>query len=51
VPGGTNTPSLDDGVVRAELHPEVAQGLIDIISDADQCAARLTALQEWVRGI
>jgi TolA-binding protein len=51
VPGGANTPSLDDGGLRAELHPEVAQDLINITSDADQCAARFTALQEWVRGI
>jgi hypothetical protein len=51
VPSGTHTPSLDDGGLRVELHPEVAQGLIDITSDADQCAARLTALQEWMRGL
>jgi hypothetical protein len=30
--------------------PEVAQGHINITNDADQCAARLTAFQEWVRG-
>jgi TolA-binding protein len=51
VPSGTHTPSLDDGGLRVELHPEVAQGLINITSDADQCAARLSALQEWVRGL
>jgi hypothetical protein len=36
---------LDDGGIKAELHPEVAQGLVNITSDTDQCAARLTALQ------
>jgi ABC-type sugar transport system ATPase subunit len=51
VPSGTNTPRLDDGSRRAKLHPEVAQSLINITSDADQCAARLSALQEWVRGL
>jgi len=49
VSSGTNTPSLDDGGLRAELHPEVPQDLINITNDADQCAARLTALQSWVQ--
>ncbi|MCM2317868.1 MAG: lysis protein [Pseudomonas sp.] len=46
----TGAAGLDDGAgARADLHPAVAAGVVRVTGRADQCRARLTALQEWVR--
>lgn len=42
------TSGLDDGAVRAELHPEVAGRVVGIGGEADECARKLTALQGWI---
>ena len=50
VPAATGTAGLDDGAgARADLHPAVAAGVVRVTGRADECRARLTALQEWVR--
>lgn len=43
-----DTSGLDDGAVRAELHPEVAGRVVGIGGEADECARKLTALQGWI---
>ncbi|MNZ77449.1 Bacteriophage lysis protein [compost metagenome] len=46
----TGAAGLDDGAgARADLHPSAAAGVVRVTGRADQCRARLTALQEWVR--
>lgn len=52
-PGGlhASTPAtgLDDAAgARADLHPATAAGIVRVTGRADQCRARLTALQAWV---
>lgn len=43
---------LDDAVgARADLHPAVAAGVVRVTGRADECRARLTALQEWARAV
>lgn len=49
LPGAADASGLDDGTVRAELHPEVAGRVVGIGGDADNCARKLTALQTWAR--
>lgn len=44
-----NPTRLDDGTVRAELHPEVARHLVRITRDADECARKLKGLQAWTQ--
>lgn len=36
---------------RADLHPAVAAGVVRVTGRADQCRARLTALQAWARAV
>lgn len=49
VPSATSPAGVDDGAgARADLHPAVAAGVVRVTGRADQCRARLTALQEWV---
>ena len=44
--------SVDDGAgTRAELHPATAAGVVRVTGRADECRARLTALQEWARAV
>ena len=50
LPATTGSASLDDGAgARADLHPAAAAALVRVTGRADECRARLTALQEWVR--
>ena len=52
VPAAPGTASLDDAAgARAELHPATAAGVVRVTGRADQCSARLTALQAWAREI
>lgn len=46
---GTSTSRLDDGTVRAALHPTIAGRLVDIAGGADECSRKLTGLQDWVK--
>ena len=48
----TGATGLDDGAgARADLHPAVAEGVVRVTGRADQCRARLTALQEWAKTV
>ncbi len=49
VPGNSEAAHLDDGNIRTELHPEIATRLVSITSDADECARKLTGLQQWFK--
>lgn len=49
VPGVPCAPGVDDGTLRAELHPEVAGRAVRIAGEANECAIKLTALQQWIR--
>jgi len=52
LPATTPAPGLDDAAgARADLHPATAAGVIRVTARADQCRARLTALQAWVREV
>lgn len=52
VPAATGASGLDDGAgARADLHPAVAAGVVRVTGRADECRARLTALQEWARAV
>lgn len=51
VPAAPGAASVDDGGQRADLHPETATGIVAITGEADQCAVKLTALQEWARAV
>lgn len=52
LPAATGAASLDDGAgARADLHPAVAAGVVRVTGRADECRARLTALQEWARAV
>ncbi|MCW8158962.1 hypothetical protein D7243_22610 [Stutzerimonas stutzeri] len=47
----TGTGRLDDGSQRADIHEEDARRIVGITGDADACAVKLTALQEWAREV
>ena len=47
-PGGA---SLDDGADRADIHPAVAGRLVRLMGEADECAIKLTGLQERERAV
>ena len=51
VPAAAIAASLDDGGQRADIHPEDAAALFRITGEADACAVKLTALQEWARSV
>lgn len=51
VPAATDAGRLDDGVQRADIHEEDARRIVAITGDADACAVKLTALQEWAREV
>ena len=52
VSAGTGAAGLDDGAgARADLHPAVAAGVVRVTGRADECRARLTALQEWAKAV
>ncbi|PKM02410.1 MAG: hypothetical protein CVV17_05735 [Gammaproteobacteria bacterium HGW-Gammaproteobacteria-7] len=42
---------VDDGSQRADIHEEDARRIVAITGDADACAVKLTALQEWAREV
>lgn len=49
LPAATSATGLDDAAgARADLHPATAAGIVRVTGRADQCRARLTALQAWV---
>jgi hypothetical protein len=47
----TGAGRLDDGSQRADIHEEDARRIVGITGDADACAVKLTALQEWAREV
>jgi len=47
----TGAGRLDDGGQRADIHEEDARRIVGITGDADACALKLTALQEWAREV
>lgn len=47
----TGTGRLDAGAQRADIHEEDAGRIVAITGDADACAVKLTALQEWARSV
>ena len=51
VPQTASAPSVDHGAIQAELDPAFAEQLAGIAADGDAAARKLTALQEYVRGI
>ena len=51
VPGTASAGRLDDGAQRADIHPADAGRIVAITGDADACAVKLTALQEWAREV
>ena len=51
VPAATGSGRLDDGSQRADIHEEDARRIVAITGDADACAVKLTALQEWAREV
>jgi len=51
VSASTGAGRLDDGSQRADIHEEDARRIVGITGDADACAVKLTALQEWAREV
>lgn len=51
VPAAAGAGSVDDAAERADIHPEDAAAIVRITGDADRCAVKLTALQEWARSV
>jgi len=51
VSAATGAGRLDDGGQRADIHEEDARRIVAITGDADACAVKLTALQEWAREV
>jgi len=47
----TGAGRLDAGSQRADIHEEDARRIVAITGDADACAVKLTALQEWAREV
>lgn len=47
----TGAGRVDDGSQRADIHEEDARRIVAITGDADACAVKLTALQEWAREV
>ena len=52
VPDSASAARLDDGAgVRGELYGSTAAGVVRVAGEADRCAVKLTALQEWARAV
>ncbi|AWL02247.1 lysis system i-spanin subunit Rz [Stutzerimonas stutzeri] len=51
VPEAAGASRLDDGSQRANIHEEDARRIVAITGDADACAVKLAALQEWAREV
>lgn len=47
----TGAGRLDDGSQRADIHEEDAGRIVAITGDADACAVKLSALQDWAREV
>lgn len=47
----TGTGRMGNGAQRADIHEEDAGRIVAITGDADACAVKLTALQEWAREV
>lgn len=47
----TGTGRMGNGAQRADIHEEDARRIVAITGDADACAVKLTALQEWAREV
>lgn len=51
VPATTDPGGVDAGTQRVQLHPADAAAIVRITGDADQCAVKLSALQDWARSV
>ena len=52
VPASTGGAGVDDGAgAWADVYPATAAGAVRVTGRADECRARLTALQAWVRDV
>ena len=52
VPASTGAAGVDDGAgAWADVYPATAAGAVRVTGRADECRARLTALQAWVREV
>lgn len=51
VSASTGAGRVDDGSQRADIYEEDARRIVGITGDADACAVKLTALQEWAREV
>jgi len=51
LPGSAIASSVGHGSQRADIHEEDARRIVAITGDADACAVKLTALQEWAREV
>lgn len=51
VPAAASPGSVDAGTQRVDIHPADAAAIVRITGDADQCAVKLSALQEWARSV
>lgn len=52
VPAAPGTAGVDAGSgARVFIHPDTAQDIVRVTGRADECRARLTALQAWAREI
>lgn len=49
VSAGPSASGVDDGTYRAEILPATAARIAGIGKDADRCAVKLSALQDWVK--
>lgn len=51
VSAATSAGRMGNGAQRADIHEEDARRIVAITGDADACAVKLTALQEWAREV
>jgi len=51
VSASTGAGRVDDGSQRADIHAEDARRIVAITGDADACAVKLSALQDWARSV
>ena len=51
VPAAAGAVRLDAGTQRIDIHPADAAAIVRITGDADACAVKLSALQDWARSV
>lgn len=52
VPASPTSPGMDDAAgARADIHPADAERIVGVTGKADECRAKLTALQAWASRI